>query len=266
MPHQLNKKQLQFGLGGLLLSPLLPLVFLQGKQLLRHFEQNPVVPPVGETEGACGNGDAELNLLVIGESTVEGIGVDQFEDSLSAKLAEEISRIGDLCVRWKAVGKSGATASFTLKEQLPAVKDLHKYQVVVLVLGANDSFALTSPAKWARQIETIARHIHKQQPDALIYLASLPPVGKFPALPQPTRWVLGKCNEMLCAASSLVAQTYKRITYSKALFNDQEHLLCKDGIHPSAAGYALWAQAIAEELLPKLAGIIKQHKSSEASI
>lgn len=252
MRRQLGALQFYYGLGALLMSPVLPLMYLQGKQILQYFEHNPVVPPKGNTEGLVQKGTEELQLLVVGESTVEGIGAHAFDKTLSVKLAEALARETGQSIRWKAVGKSGATAQSTLQHLLPTVEHLEKYGIVVLVLGANDSFALTSPLKWVRHLDGIVKKIRQQQPYALVYLASLPPVGSFPALPQPTRWILGKCNRLLSRASKIYAEHHNRIIYSQALFEDRKHLLCSDGIHPSEQGYAQWAEAIAAELLPYL--------------
>lgn len=252
MQQKLIKLQATYILGGLLVSPLLPLMYLQGKKILRYFAQNPVVPPTGNTSGSQGRGAQAINLLVLGESTVEGIGVKTFEHSLSVQLAEALVNQADLQVRWHAVGKSGITAADVLHKMLPVLEDLQQYDAVVLVLGANDSFGLTTPLKWHKQISAIAGHLRMANPNVFIYLASMPPVGSFPALPQPTRWVLGRCNKLLDKTSKLLAQHTPRFFYSKAQFGNRKDMLCPDGVHPSAEGYTLWAAAIAQELLPHL--------------
>ncbi|AHM59039.1 hypothetical protein D770_03860 [Flammeovirgaceae bacterium 311] len=225
-------------------------MYLQGKKILKYFERNPVVAPEGDTEGLVEKGTGELQLLVLGESTVEGIGADSFEKTLSVKLAETLARESGQSVSWKAVGKSGATAKTSLQHLLPLVPHLERYDITVLVLGANDSFALTSPLAWVKHIDGIVQKLRQKQPHALVYLASLPPVGSFPALPQPTRWVLGQCNRLLRLASKIYARDQQRVIHSQALFENRKHLLCSDGIHPSEQGYKKWAEAIAEELLP----------------
>ncbi len=262
MQREINKLQLCYVLGGLLVSPLLPLMYVQGKKILQYFEKHPVIPPTGETSGCLGSGNQTLHLLVLGESTVEGIGVETFEESLSVELARLLAEGTSCRVQWKAVGKSGVTADYLLDNVLPALEDLHQYDAAVLLLGANDSFSLTSPYKWVRKLKSIFQQLKEAQPGVLIYLASLPPVGSFPALPEPTRWVLGQCNKLLSKASKHLADPSNKLFYSKALFENRKHLLCTDGIHPSAAGYALWAKAIAEEILPYLPAKESRHKSN----
>ena len=159
MHRQLQLLQLRYSLGALLISPILPLMYFQGQQILKYFERNPVVPPIGPTEGFVEEGMQELQLLVMGESTVEGIGAATFDQSLGVQLAKAIACKRGISVHWKAFGKSGATADSTLKELLPGVAELEKYEVVVLVLGAHDSFGLSSPLKWIKHLDALVKKI-----------------------------------------------------------------------------------------------------------
>ena len=114
MHRQLKLLQLRYGLRALLISPVLPLMYIQGQQILKYFERNPVVPPIGPTEGFVEEGMQKLQLLVMGELTVEGIGAATFDKSLNVELAKALACKRGISVHGKAVGKSGATADSTL--------------------------------------------------------------------------------------------------------------------------------------------------------
>ena len=88
---------------------LLPVYVWQGLQTRRRVLR--MVPPMGRTSGCLGAetaGDAEVKLLVIGDSSAAGVGVDRIDDSLGPKLAERIAALdGVVRIRRETSGRKG---------------------------------------------------------------------------------------------------------------------------------------------------------------
>ncbi len=69
------------------------------------------------------------------------------------------------------------------------------------------------------------------------------------ALPQPLRWFMGHwAGQMnLCLAGLLFAQVGRTMHWHPATTATQG--MAADGIHPSAAGYAAWADGLSRRIL-----------------
>ncbi len=99
------KINLKYYLGGLLIAPLLPLMYWQGKQIRKTIPQ---LPEATGNEGFVDfNSEHTLNILVIGESTIAGVGVEKQEEGFSGTLANELAKksekkywLESVCEKW----------------------------------------------------------------------------------------------------------------------------------------------------------------------
>lgn len=239
--------QLLFVMGAILVLPVLPILYLQGKSVRRRMPEP--LAATGETFGTCTGKGEKMNLLVIGESTVEGVGVAHYEQTINAKIAIALSKQLERTVCWQAIGKIGAKVAFTRAHLLPLMDQNTTYEVIVILLGANDSIKLTPPASWQQALSGLIEDIQTIQPQALIYIATLPPVAQFPVLPQPTRFFLGLHNQLLVHTTRKMLKTQPGVLFSQLVFkNLPPDFFSEDGVHPSEKGYTHWASKIAEEL------------------
>ena len=82
-----------------------------------------------------------------------------------------------------------------------------------------------------------------------VFFTSIPPVHRFPALPQPLRWYLGrgatKFNERLTEWSFHEPHA----TLVKVEFPSESHYMASDGFHPGRPAYEWWARATAQAIL-----------------
>jgi hypothetical protein len=86
------------------LLPLLPLLYVQGRIVRRR---TPKVPEaIGPSSGRVQGGEPALRLVVIGESTVAGVGAPTHAEALTGQLAVAIARKRQRAVRWQALGRS----------------------------------------------------------------------------------------------------------------------------------------------------------------
>lgn len=94
---------------------------------------------------------------------------------------------------------------------------------------------------------------------APVLLASVPPVHAFPALPQPLRAVLGARARLLDDAQARLPARLPAVAHVPTWVDPAPHLFCRDGFHPSEAGYA----AMGERLAEALAALLHTHSSPE---
>src|SRR5215213_1408517 len=88
--------------------PLLPVLFVQGRGVRRRTPRLP--DAAGATEGVVPGRGEPLRLVVLGESTVAGIGAAAHERALTGCVAAALARATGRPVRWRAAGRSGASA------------------------------------------------------------------------------------------------------------------------------------------------------------
>jgi lysophospholipase L1-like esterase len=195
--------------------------------------------------------DAPHSLLVIGESTAVGVGAATQEEALAAHLARALAQRSGRRVAWTAIGRSGATARDVLRDLVPEVEGTH--DIAVVVLGVNDTLSLTSPQAWRAVIGQVIGALEPHlAPGGLVVLAGLPAVGRFKALPQPLRGVLGRQSAALDRILATLAQERSpRVLHVPAPVLGSGPMQAIDRFHPSALGYGLWGDHLARETVER---------------
>ena len=224
--------------------PLLPLLFAQGRWVRRR---TPILPgAAGPAEGIVAGEGEPLRLLVLGESTVAGIGAATHERALTGAIATALARAAGRPVRWRAAGRSGANA----RQAMALAADLPEEPVdaVAIALGVNDTLRFRRPTRWAADVARLVAAIRARVGPAPVVLGPVPPMHAFPALPQPLRAILGARARLLDEALARLALRLPATAHVPAWVEPGRHLFCDDGFHPSEAGYAAIGTRLGVEL------------------
>lgn len=195
----------------------------------------------GPQQGVCPGGGEPLRLLLVGESTVAGVGVETQREALVGQLAEALAQRLGRPVHWRACGENGITAETACERLLPVARDWPA-DIVVLVFGVNDSTHLTSIRRWRSALHRLAGELGGT--GAQVLFSGVPPLQDFRALPWLLRQVLGwraaLLDEVMHDVAVGLAARHCRLAVK--LEGDS---LARDGYHPSAQGYRRWAEALA---------------------
>jgi lysophospholipase L1-like esterase len=223
---------------------LAPVLVGQGARVRRRI---PVLPEAdGPRSGSVGAGEP-LALVVLGESTAAGVGVERFEDGLAARLAHELSGRAGRRVDWRASARTGATARRARTDLLAAAL-AEPSEVAVVVLGVNDTLRLTGRAAWRRDVSAIVAALRAAQPSTgRVVLAGVPDLGSFPALPRPLRTVLGWHSRALDRELRALARAPGVVHVPVPALTGAD-ALATDGFHPGATSYREWAADLADVL------------------
>jgi lysophospholipase L1-like esterase len=224
---------------------LLPILIAQGKYARRGTPRLPdATGPATGTAGAHHSGD-RLSLLTVGESPVAGVGVETHQQAITGQLAEALADAWRRPVAWRACGRNGVTVRDALHQVVPGIP-VQPVDVALVAFGVNDTTAFHSVARWRNDLRAILAAIEERCTPRLILLSGVPPVGHFPALPQPLRWVMGlKARTLDCATKDL-ALSLPRVRYAALSLDPTDAtLMASDGYHPSAIGCAMWATLLA---------------------
>jgi lysophospholipase L1-like esterase len=225
--------------------PLLPLLAAQGLWLRRCVPRLP--DAAGPCEGVTGaTSERPLRLIVLGDSTVAGVGAAHHEEALAGQMALSLHRRLRRPVRWLAVGRSGATAA-TAGELLAPKLAGCAADALAVSLGVNDVKRLHSPARWQRDLARLLALARGHLGDIPIVLAGIPPMSQFPALPQPLRFTFGLRSTALDrAGAGLLANNPRARHVPFRRLENAPGFFARDGFHPAPRGYAAIGAALAE--------------------
>ncbi|MFG6465293.1 SGNH/GDSL hydrolase family protein [Roseateles sp. BYS87W] len=194
-------------------------------------------------------GDA-LRVLIVGDSSAAGVGARHQDQALAGCLAQALRRRLGRPVGWQLVAASGHGTREAHAQLASAV--LQPADVLVTALGVNDVVEQVP----ARQALADLHALHQQAVDRAgvqftVHCAA-PPMQHFPLLPQPLRWFFGReAARYNAALQAAVAGQPRRVVLPlpAALQQDAARWMAEDGFHPGPRGYALWAEAVADQVV-----------------
>ena len=223
----------------LALAPVLvPLAVRTRRRALR------LPPAEGPRRGLAGADLAgePLRLLVLGESTVVGVGVSCLRAALAGQLAEVLAVRHGRPVAWRVCGENGITAAQACARLLPQVLD-EPFDLALLVFGVNDTTHLTSLQHWRVALGSMAEALARR--GAQVAFSAVPPLQHFSALPWLLRRVLGMRAALLDASLRQLAGRLG-VGHHPLSLEFSAEFLAPDGYHPSSLGYRAWAESLAD--------------------
>lgn len=228
---------------------LLPLLITQGLWAARRTPRLPPAP--GPAEGATGAGEA-VSLLALGDSIIAGVGVERSEEALPAQLACAIAAQGGRAVHWQAWGLNGARSGWLLKQLAAPDLFTDAPDIVVFSNGINDVTSTRSEAAVVERLQAVIMAAEARFPEAILFQLGLPPLGVFPALPQPLRWVLGRRSDRIdTQLDTWLAQRPRAHFLPFQALPRADQFAC-DGYHPAAPAVTLWAESLAPTITARL--------------
>lgn len=245
--------QLRYLFFGLITLPLLPFLFLQAVAARKRVGS---LPDAQDPSGTVSGEPPGISLLVIGESTVAGVGVSHHAEGLTGGIAKGLAGATGRQVNWTAVGGTGYTARKVNKLLLNQIPD-DRYDLIAIALGGNETFELNSPLRWKRDLESLLVSLQSQFPSAGIVIANMPPVGDFTAFPKSLQWYLGTLVNWHRQVIRDLPDRYDKLAYlcepidfakwrAQAGYDVPMTDFFSDGVHPSKLTYHLWGLQIAE--------------------
>jgi lysophospholipase L1-like esterase len=221
------------------LFPWIPFLVYQAKQIRKSS------PNLPSQSALLTLGHGENNLLLLGESTVAGVGAS----SPAHTLAGNFHRLLGESYQIENIGKKGLRAkeAFSLFYQ-HRQEQTRKFKGVILFLGANDCFLLTRPDSFKKEVETLIHQIQLATFTEWIYLAAIPPVHLFPAFSKRMKAFLQIQRSYLQSELEKIAENHPNVIYHRIPMDLQSEFFSADRIHPSDLGYQKIAELAVEKL------------------
>ena len=237
-----RRLETRFWLGAAATMPFAPLLFAQGK--VARWKIGLLPDAAGPTTGVAGEG-GETTLLVIGESTVAGLGARTHEQALAGRFAYHLSRQIERRVSWDAVGRAGVTARRTINELLPLIPRSN-YDHILIAVAGNDVMKLTPPRRWRRDMLELIDLLRENSPASRIFMANCPMIKYAWAVPPPSRQLLWQLSQMHDQNAREFAKLRENVHYFPQPVQVREEGFFSDGVHPSEQGYDDWAAGMIE--------------------
>ena len=192
-----------------------------------------------------------LRFLVLGDSLAFGTGAASPQDTLGSRLTRvlrDAGRATDLSV----VAVPGATSL----DLAPQVRRATAADVAMLVIGANDLTRRVPPAQAASALGAAVRELRDRGTEVLVL--PTPDLSSVAWVPPAFRAVVaGICDQLRArqtaaaeAAGAVVAPVAPEVS---GRFAADPTLFSADRFHPSSAGYAVVADALAPHLVELVA-------------
>lgn len=225
---------------------LAPLLAIQAVATRRRAPELPEA--AGPRRGEVGDGEA-LAVLIVGDSSAAGVGVRHQDQALAGHLTRRLAQRAGRRVTWQLVARSGLTSAQALellRASRPAPAEL-----AVVVLGVNDVVqqvpSQRAVAQRAALVDELARRGVRQ-----VVFAPLPPMQRFPLLPQPLRWVAGRDAGRLDRAVARWAAQCAGVSHVPIDFDLRPEAMAEDGFHPGEPVYRACGEALADHIADHL--------------
>ena len=223
-------------------------------QALHTRRTTPALPEArGPRQGSVGRGGPGLGLLIVGDSSAAGVGVDTQQEALAGRLSRALAQRLGRRVRWQLCALSGVTTD----QAINLLGDADAADVAVVVTGVNDVVDQVRPATALAARVRLVTALQQRAGIRHTVMTPVPPMQGFTGLPQPLRWLAGRdaaAHERALAGWAALQPCVSHLPFCLPL--DDPALLACDGFHPGAPLYRMWGDAlaahIADEVWPRL--------------
>ena len=234
--------QIIYILGGIIILPFAPFLYLQGQYVRRKVGRLPDAS--GDKRGEFKGGSAHVKLLVLGESTASGVGASTHETGLAGQFARFLGEKIGKSVRWQVIGKTGITVKRTIAELVPEIGD-EKFDYIMLALCGNEVLSLRSPRAFRRDMRRLIAILKEKNAGATFFITNAPAIRLSPILPFPIKFILGHLSALHDANAREFTAEMRKVFYFHQPSSVPDDFFA-DGIHPSEKGYTVWSKRMIE--------------------
>jgi lysophospholipase L1-like esterase len=219
----------------------------------REFLSADTAPSVGGTFGRAFA--PPLRLAVLGDSTGAGVGVARVEDSVAGRVAQVVADTGRF-VTLDGLAVSGSRVADLAPQVSRAL--VHPPDVALVLIGANDATHLTHLSTVRRDVTAAVERLVRA--GVHVVVGTCPDMGSATAFPKPLREVVAWEGRRVADATKEAATAAGAhavdigAATGPAFRADPRRYLSSDRFHPSADGYALWAEALAPAVRQAVGG------------
>jgi len=247
--------RIRYILGVILIIPVYPIMFFQSRKIKREF---PDLPEAENPVGEVGSGP-EMSILIVGESSVAGVGVATHTEGIAGQMSAELATKSGHRIAYTVVAKSGYTAQKVHEELVTEIPE-KPYDLILVGLGGNDTFQVSTPWFWKRSMQALIEDLNAKFPNTPIVVICMPPVHTFTAFGHLLKFFLGRLTMLYGREIRRMAKRLDYLHYYDYVIYLEEWIarypeanrpddFFSDGVHPSPLTYRLWGRETARFIL-----------------
>lgn len=223
----------------------LPVYIWQGLQVRRASTR--LAPPDQKFRISLKGKGKPIRVLMIGDSSVAGVGVEDFDDCLSGQLPRMLSQKSGRPIEQRTCGNNSATAGQILNHVVPNLEHA-EYDFIILNIGVNDSKNYHSGRRFKKEFGGLLYALNTKFPGSKIIWQGLIDLAVIPILPSPLNKVLSIRSRILRQIGVQLCR--ERLAYAPdTQWQPIPENWSIDGFHASAKGYESWADELSDYML-----------------
>ncbi len=246
----------KYVLGAIMVVPLLPVLYFQGKRIRKKI---PRLPEASQLTGtSTKNTTKTLRLITVGDSSMAGVGVATHEEGFVGTLANELASKLNANVTWKVYAKSGYTAAKVKDELIPNI-DEEILDLIVIGVGGNDAFKLTSLSDWTSNIKELISDIRVRYKEQPIVFVNMPPIQEIPSFTSLIKFIMGNLMDIFSDELKTLVKREQGVYYYSRKITYQDYIqrfdldaapseFFSDGFHASKLAYQIWGKDVSNFL------------------
>jgi len=219
----------------------LPVYVWQGLGVRRRTGRMAPPPNAGTYEHA-GRGTG-LSVLVIGDSSAAGVGVEAIEDCFAGQFPRLLAQETGRPVAARIAGMNSATSGQIRDFVVPHVEP-RDFDYIALNIGTNDAKNFHSGRRFKRDFGTLIYALRARFPAATIIWSGVLDMERVPALPSPLNRILGIRSRLIDDIGRTLCRERGALAPESEWRIVPENFSA-DGFHASEAGYREWAHNMA---------------------
>jgi lysophospholipase L1-like esterase len=203
--------------------------------------------PRSGVEGEGAESSIPLRILIFGDSSAAGVGVEEQARALAQPLARLLAAVTSRRVEWQLLAKSGVNTSEALDLLMRSKVGPADY--LVTALGTNDVTSQRKPDNFLRDYIALSEHLHERTGAMGMVVTGLPPLRILPAAPHPLRWYLGRYAVRLDRMLQSWVNQHPTRRYVSLEWAANPDEMAADRYHPGPSQYRRWAELVCEEIV-----------------
>lgn len=206
----------------------------------------PVLPePDGARAGVLPGRGKPLRVLIAGDSSAAGVGVAHQDQALAGHFSRRLKSEANRPVHWRLHAQTGLTTHQVHELLRRDAAGGAASDFAVILTGVNDIIDLVPPRRAVAHRAALADWLLLSGCARHVVFAPLPPVHRFPLLPQPLRHIMGAEARAHDDAMAHWAATRGDVSHVPIAVELGPESMAADGFHPGEPVYRICGEALA---------------------